>query len=315
MRILLLAIALLLCASGSARALTTCPISEFILESPGAEATLNEQSLELIAAGVARSRQCDLAGFIILVDGQRRHGPGDAQIVKDATVARGITPDAIRIDLLTPESERWSEHLERGAIVVNFYFFHDDIPAPVEPPMQCFDVALIARITRYDAGSMEWPDDIIYIRWPWTLDLAVEQVLIGTESRDDIEALISLHAQYRPEVEYILFFLQGHDGDYVVVGAETSVVRNRRGEFVMPLAAPLGDHDVIPRGWAPPNYESYLQRISYQTANAWWLHEDYNSAVEGWSEQRGNYTLALRGLRLDELPRMLANSPRLRCQR
>jgi len=315
MRFLALAIALLFSAATPADALTVCPISEFVLESPGAGTTLDEQSQETLAAGVARSRQCDLAGFIILVDGQRRHGPGDAQIITDATIASGIAPDVIRIDLLTPESERWSEHLERGAIVVNVYFHDDDIPTPAEPPMQCFDVALIARITRYDAGSMEWPDDVIYIRWPWTLDLAVEQVLIGTEPREDIEVLMSLHAQYRPEVEHVLFFLQGRDDDYVVVGAETSVVRSRHGEFVMPLAAPLGDHDVIPRGWAPSNYESYLQRISYRTADAWWLHEEYNSAMEGWSEQRGDYIVARRGLRLDELPSMLANSPRSLCQR
>jgi hypothetical protein len=313
MRILVLTIAFLLGVTAQASALTACPLSEFTLDSLSGASDLDVPALETIAAAANRSRVCDQARFVVRADGQSRHGPNDAYAIYRAIEAQGIEPSTIRVDLLTPASDRWSEQIARGAIVVNIYFSHDTLPEPVASPMRCFDVALVAQITRYDPDPMDWPDDVIVMRWTWTVSLDVEQVLIGEKPRQQLNVSMSLHGEMRSDVKHVLFFLQRTSTGYAVVDHDTRVVTNRRGAFILPMSAPLNADQIYPLSWAPPDYEAHLRPARYRAQDAWWLRRAEAEATSGWSVQRGNRVVAARGLELSDLPNLIAESPRLRC--
>jgi len=313
MRTLCLAIAFFCVTIPAASALTVCPISEFTINTPTRLDPTSATTEEIITAAVHRARACENPRITIRVDGQRRHGPLDAYAIRDSLVARGIPISDIRLDLLAPDSERWTEPLARGAIIVNTY--HNQPPPDAAPSsMQCFDVALVARIERYDPGTMDWPDDQIVMRWPWTLTLEVERVIIGQESREEIDVTISLHTQWNSDIRHVLFFLQ-RDGDrYFVVDAETRVVRDRRGAFVAPFTRPPEAEEVWPRGWLPENHADHITPTHYRAQDAWWLRSNEAHATPGWSERRGRRVVALRGFPLDSLPQTLGRNPRALCR-
>lgn len=310
MRAICLTIALFFVTIPAATALTVCPISEFTITRSDLVSGAVE---EIITAAVNRARTCDNPRMTIRVDGQRRQGPLDAYAIRNSFADRGIPISGIRLDLLAPDSERWTEDLARGAIIVNTYH-NQPLPDATPSPMQCFDVALVARVERYDPGAMDWPADEIVMRWPWTLTLEVEQVLIGQERRGEIDVTMSLHAQWRSDITHVLFFLQ-RDGDrYFVVDTETRIVRDRRGAFVAPLARPPEAEDIWPRGWLPENHADHIAPTHYRARNAWWLRSNETETTLGWSERRGAQVIALRGFPLDALPQTLGQNSRALCR-
>lgn len=188
-------------------------------------------------------------------------------------------------------------------------------------PDPCFDVAVVARLVRQTPEPFPDDPDVIVMRWPWILDFETEQVLIGRESRTRFQAMLPMHAEFRRDIEHFLLFLRRDpQWGYRVVDRSMDVVSDRRGRFVIPVERPIEREDLRPASWIPASYESYLRTIRYRAADAWWLNnryveqEDIDDIPPGWFEQRGNQIVAVRGLRLSDLSRMMANEPGAICE-
>jgi hypothetical protein len=71
----------------------------------------------------------------------------------------------------------------------------------------------------------------------------------------------------------------------------------------------------------PASYESYLRSIHYRSRDAWWLTEPYLNEEYlaetplGWHARRDGRVVALRGLYMSDLARMMAQEPGAICNR
>ncbi len=186
-------------------------------------------------------------------------------------------------------------------------------------PYPCFDVAVVARLVHQTPGPYPEDPEVIVMRWPWTLDFQTEQVFIGHETRARFRAMMPLHTYFRRDIDYFLLFLRRDpELGYRVVDWQIYVVLDRRGRFVMPFEAPVPAEDLRPASWIPANYEAYLRPIRYRSEDAWWLNEpeitvDLDNVPPGWYKRRGDQLVALRGLPLSDLTRMMANEPGAVC--
>jgi len=196
-------------------------------------------------------------------------------------------------------------------------------PARAQDHRPCFDVAVVARLTKIAPDPI--PDlgpDTIVMRWPWSLEFQTEQVLIGHVDRSRLQVTMSLHTYFRGGIDHFLLFLKRQDdGSYVAVNFETRVIEDRFGRFIVPIYYPLYEPDdldeFVPGDWPPINYEQFLTPIRYDPEDAWWMdhinEDEYADVPAGWFTRRGRNLVALRGLRLRDLPRMIAQDPAAIC--
>src|SRR5262245_4390765 len=83
---------------------------------------------------------------------------------------------------------------------------------------RCFDVAVIARVVRYVPTELpQLEGGAIAMRWPWYLDISVEEVVVGAEARQRLRLMMVLHGEFNSEVEYFIFLLRKSGTDYSVV--------------------------------------------------------------------------------------------------
>ena len=144
------------------------------------------------------------------------------------------------------------------------------------------------------------------MRWPWVVDLEVEQTVFGREQPRDLSVSMSLHSGLNDEIRYGLFFLKrGAHGGYGVVDFDYEVVVDARDRFVRPMPdslEPKSEGD-----WIPQHYEAWLRPIRYRVADAWWL--------ERWPDPNPDEpVVAKRGLVLAEMPRLLKAAGRELCR-
>lgn len=186
-------------------------------------------------------------------------------------------------------------------------------------PERCFDVAVVARLVRETPGPI--PDlgsDVIVMRWPWVLEFEIEEIAIGEEDRRRLSVSASLHAGFSSQVRHFLLFLRRDlELGYVAEDIVVTVLRDRRGRFVIPVDGPIGDDELRPSGWVPASYESYLRPIRYRGRDAWWLSEPYldylAEAPHGWRTLSDGRAIALRGFHVNELERMMRQHPGAIC--
>ena len=187
---------------------------------------------------------------------------------------------------------------------------------------ECFDAAVVAQVLRAiptpipDAG----PDEIV-MRWPWHLDLEVEQVLIGSPPPDSLRVVSIQHTGFNPQIKHFLFFLRREDnGKYVVAGMEFRIVRDNLGRFAMPLSAPLEEDQLRPEGRIDSGYEKRLKALRYVPRDAWWLRPPHLDSTEldgfdpAWAHRSGPGLVAKRGLILDDLAEMIRAQPGAVCK-
>jgi opacity protein-like surface antigen len=108
-----------------------CPTSEFVVYFEWDRSNLNQAALETIDAAVARARQCNPTGAIIIghtdTSGPTRYNDGLSQrrasVVRDALVARGLNASTMRLeargerDLARPTPDGVREPLNRRTAV------------------------------------------------------------------------------------------------------------------------------------------------------------------------------------------------------
>lgn len=190
-----------------------------------------------------------------------------------------------------------------------------------ESPKRCVDVAVVARIVRQTPTEIpEVPGQII-MRWPWVVDLEVEEVVAGSEKRARIQVTMSLHSEFTSRIRHGLFLLRrSENGRYAVVDWDSYVVTDRSGEFVIPVAEPPGDHDLAPEGWLPASYEFWLKPIRYQSGQAWWLNMNYEGedrppdGEDAWRTVTKGVVVAKRGFRASDVPSLLEASHLSPCE-
>jgi len=98
------------------------------------------------------------------------------------------------------------------------------------------------------------------------------------------------------------------------------VIRDEQGRFITPFEQPYESEYLWPNGWLPQSYERYLRPIHYRARDAWWLVDPYVDPDEpavppGWQTRRGNIVVAVRGLYLSDVARLMANEPNAVCDR
>jgi hypothetical protein len=175
---------------------------------------------------------------------------------------------------------------------------HEDSEEALHPgPPPCFDVAVVARLLEQTPTPVPPSTDWV-VRWPWKLSLGVEQVLAGTEARQRLTVTHIMHVRYRSEVKRALLFLRRRpNDDYIVVGIELDVVRDRVGRFVMPLASPpwLPKDSLI-----PAEYERLMRPIRYAPSQAWWLRRSELKTVPVCVDSPTDYSKICTPPRADE---------------
>lgn len=190
-----------------------------------------------------------------------------------------------------------------------------------DSPRRCVDVAVVARIVGQTPIEMpEVPGQII-MRWPFMVNLEVEEVVAGSEKRSQIRVAMSLHTRFNPQIRHALFLLRRTDRQgYAVVEMNPYVVSDRRGEFVIPLDEQPQDYELVPEGWLPANYEAWLKPIRYERREAWWLNMNYESedrlpdGQDAWRTVSKGVVVAKRGLAVSDVPALLAAADLLPCE-
>jgi hypothetical protein len=195
--------------------------------------------------------------------------------------------------------------------------------AQAQEPDDCVDAIVVARLIRETPGPMPpRPTDpnLIVMHMPWIMELETEQIVMGhAESR--FSATLTKHSEFNPRIDHFLLFLhRDPGGEFTAVNALVYILRDRQGRFVIPLERPLEDYSLWPNGgWASENYESYLRPISYRASDVWWPTEldeyDLPANPPGWWVKRAGHVVALRGLYMDDLARMMAQEPGAICRR
>lgn len=193
--------------------------------------------------------------------------------------------------------------------------------AEPDSPRRCVDVAVVARIVRQTPTEIpDIPGEII-MRWPWVIDLEVEEVIAGSEKRPRIQAVMSLHGDLTPRIRHGLFLLRRSDGGrYAVVDLESHVVTDRSGEFAIPMAEPPRDYDLAPEGWLPATYETWLKPIRYRSGQAWWLNMNYegedrpSDGEDAWQTVTRGVVVARRGFLARDVPALLKAADMTPCE-
>ena len=178
---------------------------------------------------------------------------------------------------------------------------------------RCYDAVVVARIA--DSIPTPIPDDpdAIVMRWPWHVEVDVDQVVMGRLPLGPRNVMASLHNDL-PEESYLLFLRRRGDGRHWIEHW-SPVVEDRRGRFVILANKPFEPSQLEPTGWLPGNYENWLRPVRYQPRDAWWLMGSAAGGnprtTPGWSRRIRDGVLALRGLYVDDLPRLFGE--RARC--
>ena len=83
-----------------------CPASDFVVYFEWDRSNLNQAALDVIDQAVARARQCNVAGIVVVghtdTSGSTRYNVGLSErrssVVRDALVARGLATGSIRTE-------------------------------------------------------------------------------------------------------------------------------------------------------------------------------------------------------------------------
>jgi hypothetical protein len=190
--------------------------------------------------------------------------------------------------------------------------------AATEQP--CADAMVVARIERATPTEIPRIPGEFVMRWPWVVELDVEQVLIGPIRSGPIEIRADLHSEFNPQLDHVLLFLQRRDdGRYWMTWFEWRIVRDRHGRFVIPLAEPLHPHHLAPHGAIPASYAASLRPVRYRGADAWWLRpphldrNELNALDPAWARRSGRAAYAVRGLFLEDLAALVRRQPGALC--
>ena len=153
---------------------------------------------------------------------------------------------------------------------------------PVRASQQCFDLAVIGTSPHYRWVPVEVPIDEIIIRSPVSISFSVVERLAGISQSGRIVANTSLHTRFNSQIKLFLLFLRRQkNGEYELLNMDYRIVRDRRGDFVIPVAEPLSEEELSPEGFKPTNYEALLRPSRYRVADAWWLADE--KEVPPWS--------------------------------
>lgn len=178
-------------------------------------------------------------------------------------------------------------------------------PVRLQDDRNCFDLAILAGLPEETMveGSSD-PDDIIGHPL-WILKIDVDQVLIGQVPSPDIETTVRKHTRLNPEIRYLLFIMRENpDGRYDLLDAETYIIQDSHGRFVMPLTSPPSEDWLYPYGAIPASYQKLLKPLEYDPTDAWWLTDAHDREIEEldpeWGTISGRTIIAKRGLYLDD---------------
>src|SRR5258705_420848 len=181
----------------------------------------------------------------------------------------------------------------------------------------CIDLVVVAQITKYEPEPIPVLPDAIIMTWPWTLTLQVERVLYGKESARRITVTRIMHTRFNPDIQHFVFMLRRHSKGYVspqgALDVVADVVRDHRGNFIMPIGEPLSADYLFPGSWIPDTYEKYLYPVTYDYKQAWWFGLDPNHWEDAfragthtdWLSKSNGHVYAKRGLHLDDMPKFL----------
>jgi len=193
-----------------------------------------------------------------------------------------------------------------------------DCPPP-DPRPVCIDAVVVARILEYRWEPI--PDmgpDVIVMRWPWEVDIDVQQVVLGDLPRGRLTIGATLHTGYNDELRRPAFFLTrtGAGGWYVVDVAFAA--RDGRGGYVLPHFETADQSDIAPQGWMPADYERWLGPVNYRSGDVDAFGKNRDEEPDGetqWVRVRGRKIIARRGFRLADVPAMLEQRRALECRR
>jgi hypothetical protein len=175
----------------------------------------------------------------------------------------------------------------------------------------CYDIAVIASVVKTKYAELPEEPGFINMDVRWFYDVEVEQLLIGDESRQRLKVTVVAHQRYHSRIEHFLFYLKRTDRTYQIVGADSRIVEDSRGRLVLLL-----DRPADASRWFAPD-PSLIKPVHYRASDAWWLQEpnyvDPRPIDPAWARRKGRRVIALRGVAIDDLARLLRARPINQC--
>jgi hypothetical protein len=188
--------------------------------------------------------------------------------------------------------------------------FGADQAAPVTAAWPCVESVVIARIAKIGALLDYDSEDSFVLHPPSYVDIRIRRVLSGAGPP---RTLTIVHQPDRQHGD-AMFLLGRRAGRWVVLGFAGYVARDRDGRYVVPFFRQARDEELAPRGWIPRDYRERLQEIRYDPSTVAWMGERHD-ADPGWAHIEGAYSVANRGLVLDDLESLLAERLAVPCER
>ena len=185
-----------------------------------------------------------------------------------------------------------------------------DEPAAEPRLWPCVESVVIARIAKVGDLLDYNTEDTLVLHPPSYVELRVRHLLWG------IQPPHSLTIVHQPELQHgdAMFLLGRRDGEWLNLGFEGRVARDRSGRFVVPFFDAPHEDSLAPRGWIPRDYFERLREIRYDPKSVPLLGEG-RDARPGWARIEGTHSVANRGLILDDLEGLLAQKLGEPCKR
>lgn len=185
-----------------------------------------------------------------------------------------------------------------------------DEPVAEDTLWPCVESVVIARIERVGDMLDYNTEDGLVLHAPSYVDIRIRRVLSGvTPPR-------TLTIVHQPELQRgdAMFLLGRRDGKWFKLGFEARVVHDRDGRYVVPFFWEPEEDDLVPRGWIPTDYLHRLRDIRYDPKSVAWMGERKHGQP-GWARIEGAYSVANRGLLLEDLVSLLAQRLAVPCER
>jgi hypothetical protein len=185
-----------------------------------------------------------------------------------------------------------------------------DERAAVPTLWPCVESVVIARIEKVGELLDYSTEDEIVLHPPSYVDIRIRRVLSGV---DPPRTLTIVHQPAHQHGD-AMFLLGRREGRWIVLGFEAHVARDRDGRYIVPFFEEPRDDDLVPRGWIPTDYLHRLSHIRYEPKTVAWMGED-KRGQPGWARVEGAYSVANRGLVLEDLASLLGQRLAVPCER
>lgn len=186
----------------------------------------------------------------------------------------------------------------------------DCVEIPVDPRPDCIEAVALARFVEYrplPIGPLA--EDEIVLSWTWDVDIRVRKVYLGDLQPGRLTIGATLHTEFNHQLKQPVLFLTRKFDRWYLAYIEFAA-RDASGGLVVPVFEQPGESWLSPKGWMPQDYAKWLKPVSYRGSDVA-AFETENEWLRFGKERQ----IAKRGIRVEDIPAMLAERRAVECAR